>query len=241
MAHPALTPDDELPIPEAGTAEQSVAERTQPVLRLVRSDRAELRTVLLCTLDTALAEEVSAVAGAVLQAVSSEAEMCAELVRGAVQRVLVDGTPAGLNPHRLVRIVRSHNAAPEVWLAVARRDDASALLAQGLGVERVTRRVRAMLAVIDPDAARQGHIDGLVPLLDAIDQVFAAQAGPTARLFAAGVRRALLEGQVQSTAEAYAQTLLARLRLPGPREQFVLQVRALLAQRSRRHHLAEPG
>ncbi len=241
MAHPVLTPDNELPIPEAGTTEQSVAERTQPVLRLVVNERAERRTVLLCTLDTELADEVSTAAGAVLQAVSSEAEMCAELVRGTVERVLVDATPAGLNPHRLVRIARSHNPAPEVWLVVARRDDASALLAQGLGVERVTRRVRAMLAVIDPDAARHGHIEVLAPLLDAIDQAFMAQAGPTARLFAAGVRRALFEGQVQSTAEAYAQTLLARLRLPGPREQFVLQVRALLAQRSRRHHQAEPG
>lgn len=218
-------------IPESAShdaTEVAQPQIAQPELRLVRPSPAPFSATVLCTMDAEIVAALVQATGLQARIAGDELQLASQLDVSPARAVIVDASSVQLNPHRLARLARAHPTAPAVWLMVGRRDAQSSLLAQALGVDLLSKRVRAILAAIDPSTARRAHIEALSSLLDAIAAAFVSQAGPLGRHGVQAVREDMDSGHIPPTAEAFAQALVHRLRLPGPREGFVTQVRAVL-------------
>lgn len=213
--------ESSLPLPAPSDA-------ASPELRLVRIQPPPFRTTVVCSPDAGLVAALEHAAGHAARLATDELSLSAELDAATVRTVLIDGVAAAGSAPRLARIARTHPSAPAVWLMVARKDAQSVLLAQGLGVELLTRKPRTILAAVDPAAARLAHVEAMASVLVAIDEAFRAHAGPLGQLGVQAAHQDLLDGRIAPTPEAYAQLLVNRLRLPGPRSRFVTQAQVAL-------------
>ncbi len=216
------------PVTREFTQRPAAADDSPPELRLVRTAPSPLATTVLCTADDEFVHALTQASGLLARVAVTEQELGHQLDGAPTQAVIVDGSSAHINPHRLARQARAHPASPAVWLMVTRRDAQSTLLARALGAELLTKRVRNILAAVDPSSARQAHIEALSSVMGAIDAAFLSQAGPLGQHSIQTVRDGVDEGHIPPTAEAYAQALVTRLHMPGPRATFVARARAAL-------------